>query len=511
MCIRQAVATFVLVVLLLPPTTGRAADGGLTHARQEQVQGREAREVAERNALRLLEEVINEAAPLTTENRLLVLGRAADLLWPHDEQRARSLFKALSDEFAATADGGGGDEAEEEARADAYAATRQHLLTIAARHDPRLASDFLRATRRAATPEVETQLKFALATQVASSDPTLAAQLAEQSMQGGFPPQLPDLLTRLRDADPQAAARVVEVVVARLRRESLSVEGSGVGVVVDLLRLNAEGAGAGRASPLLSQQVIRELVEMLSTAASQSPSDDEATLLILQGVLPQVEAQAPALAERIRRRVAGRARADGVGGGAPEGGTHAEAPGAEPTEAGHRVTYAGRVEGLIEESARRAAAGQNRLALDALDRARAALAGRARNSTQLNARLQLVRAYAPLDAGRSFELLEFAIDQLNELADATAVVDGFMTDEELTRDGQLRLRALMNSFGQMVSVDAADFAPLARADFTRMKALADSFRRPELRIMAHLLLAESMLGARPAAERRQVAASVSAP
>ncbi|HEX8353660.1 MAG TPA: hypothetical protein VF611_12215 [Pyrinomonadaceae bacterium] len=509
MCIRQIAATFALVVSLFPPAAGRAAGGGLTHARQEQVQGREAREVTERNALRVLEEVIGEAAQLTVENRLLVLGRAADLLWPHDEQRARTLFKALSDEFAATAEGGG--EAEEEARADAYAAARQHLLTIVARHDPRLASDFLRATRRAATPEVETQLKFALATQVASSDPTLAAQLAEQSIKDGFPPQLPDLLARLRDADPQAAARVVEVVVARLRRENLSAGGDGVGVALDLLRLNAEAAGAGRASPLLGQQVLRELVEMLSAAALQSPSDDEATLLVLQSVLPQVEAQAPALAERIRRRVAARARADNAGGGAPEGGTHAEARGTEPTEAGDRATYAGRVEGLIEEAARLAAAGQNRLALDALDRGRAALAGRARNSTQLNARLQLVRAYAPLDAGRSFELLEATIDQLNELADAAAVVDGFMTDEELTRDGQLRLHALTASFGQMVSVDAADFAPLARTDFTRMQGLANGFRRPELRIMAHLLLAESVLGARPAAEKRRVAASVGAP
>jgi hypothetical protein len=503
MRIRQVAASFVLVVVAFP-----SAGQGQT------VQEPEARKLAERNALRLLHEVIGEAAQLNEENRLLVQARSADILWPHDEQGARALFKEASDGFAAMTSAGDADGTQEESRAGAYAAMRQDLLAMMARHDAHLALDFLRATRRAGSPEAETQLRFTLATQIASSEPALAAQLAEQSMRVGFPPQLTDLLARLQRADPSAASRMVEVVLARLRVENLAANAEAADVARELLSLDAlTGTGSPRgraATPLVNQQAMRELVSMFSAAALQSPSNDDQTLLVLQSVLPQVDTYAPALAGRVRRRVAELARRAKEGDGEADGGAGAQARGVEPSEAGRALTNTGRVERLISEAMRRAEAGQKRPALDALDEARGLLGDNARTVTQLNARLQLVRAYAPLDAGRALELLESVVDQLNELADAAAVVDGFLTDEQLTRDGQLRLRMLSGSLGQMMNVEAVDFAPLACADFARTKGVADSFRRPELRVVAHLLLAQSVLvvqAPEPAAERRQSAAS----
>src|SRR5438477_11691000 len=51
------------------------------------------RQELEKKTLGLLDEVIGAAWSLKlSENRSYVLSKAADLLWPHDEKRARNLF-----------------------------------------------------------------------------------------------------------------------------------------------------------------------------------------------------------------------------------------------------------------------------------------------------------------------------------------------------------------------------------------------------------------------------------
>ncbi len=61
---------------------------------QSEKEKAEARAELEKKALVMLEQTIGDAMSLRVpENRVRVLAGAADLLWPRDEKRARSLFR----------------------------------------------------------------------------------------------------------------------------------------------------------------------------------------------------------------------------------------------------------------------------------------------------------------------------------------------------------------------------------------------------------------------------------
>src|ERR1700738_4372864 len=133
----------------------------------------EQRQELERKTLAMLDELATQALSLKLpENRLLVLANAADLVWTHDEKRARSLFwDALSNLTSPATDSVGSDSAAKDSVAkdptgkdsaakraandkvqtlNTYFAMfneRQEFLRKVARRDPQLALDMLRATR----------------------------------------------------------------------------------------------------------------------------------------------------------------------------------------------------------------------------------------------------------------------------------------------------------------------------------------------------------------------------
>src|SRR5258708_1545006 len=75
--------------VLLTPSRDLAQDGEQDKA-QKQI---EKRQELERKTLAMLDEVATQALSLRLpENRSFVLAAAADLLWTHDEKRARNLF-----------------------------------------------------------------------------------------------------------------------------------------------------------------------------------------------------------------------------------------------------------------------------------------------------------------------------------------------------------------------------------------------------------------------------------
>ena len=134
----------------------------------------EKRQELERKTLAMLDEVATQALSLKLpENRSLVLANAADLLWTHDEKRARSLFwDALNNLTSPTINSAGdslGESSRDSTAEDSkdstpngrrtiraqtlnqYFATfsaRQEFLRKVARRDPQLALDMLRATRQ---------------------------------------------------------------------------------------------------------------------------------------------------------------------------------------------------------------------------------------------------------------------------------------------------------------------------------------------------------------------------
>lgn len=133
----------------------------------------------EKNALKLLDEVIFSAESLKLpENRSYVLATAADLLWHHDEKRARTLFwEALAtlnltvyveiklpvaqegnnSARAARSNGPTKEQLEDLNKYYARIETRRALLQKVAAHDPQLALDMMRSTRQGPPPLVRAQ------------------------------------------------------------------------------------------------------------------------------------------------------------------------------------------------------------------------------------------------------------------------------------------------------------------------------------------------------------------
>jgi len=199
----------------------------------------------ERNAYRLLDQIIDETQSLRlTENRVRVQINAADMLWDQNQARARSLFSMAAESVA------------ELGRTQATSITRrgngmsvpnavgpqnlrsyqlrQELVLMAARHDATLAYQLLAITKPPLPPPTDDGrgnrpgitsddgLEQALLSRVATLDPKLAAQNAEQMMdKGQFPFSLPQVIDQLARQDPDAAAKLADKVVKRLQTTNL--------------------------------------------------------------------------------------------------------------------------------------------------------------------------------------------------------------------------------------------------------------------------------------------------
>ena len=204
----------------------------------------------EKNAYRLLEQVIDEAQALKlTENRVRVQISAADMLWDQNQGRARGLFAMAAEgvaELGRTSTNtnrrggpqtpadffGNGVVGPPNARAFQL---RQELVLAAARHDAALAYQLLAATKppapaqnandpRAPRMQVfsEDSLEQTLLGAIAARDPKLAAQNADQMMEKGqFPRTLSQVIQQLGTQDSEAAEKLANKAVTRLQSANL--------------------------------------------------------------------------------------------------------------------------------------------------------------------------------------------------------------------------------------------------------------------------------------------------
>jgi len=148
-----------------------------------------------------------------------------------------------------------------------------------------------------------------------------------------------------------------------------------------------------------------------------------------------------------------------------------------------------------------AAQADRKLALEVLDEARKLISNPAENQKQIDALLQVAKAYALVEPSRTFDLLDPLIDQANEMLAAAALLDKFGAAQGFFKKGEILLQ---NSFLQangpylqhLIAV-----ASLARADFEHTKATVNRFQRSEVRLMACLLIAQSVLSDRLGKEK----------
>jgi hypothetical protein len=156
-----------------------------------------------------------------------------------------------------------------------------------------------------------------------------------------------------------------------------------------------------------------------------------------------------------------------------------------------------RVQQLIELAAAITEKGDKKVALEILQEAQGLVSGKARKLYELEAQLRIAGALSEVDADRSFGIIDSAIDQINELMAATALISNFDYSPTTIRNDEFTIDSSSTIRYGFSALSSKDIRTLAQVDFKRTRETFDRFQRPELRMTAYLLLAQSILEPEP--------------
>lgn len=131
-----------------------------------------------------------------------------------------------------------------------------------------------------------------------------------------------------------------------------------------------------------------------------------------------------------------------------------------------------------------------KLSTQLLDDARQIVNRRASTYEHFDQQLKVARAFATVDSARTFEILDGAISQLNELLAAAQVLNGF--EVNMWRDGEMSLQP-SNGLGSMIQRFSGELGMLADKDLERAETLAGRFQFAEPRIVARLAIVQGLL------------------
>jgi hypothetical protein len=114
--------------------------------------------------------------------------------------------------------------------------------------------------------------------------------------------------------------------------------------------------------------------------------------------------------------------------------------------------------------------------------------------SQLEAQLTLATVYCSLNSDRGFTIMESLLPRLNELVAAATTLD--RVENNYFSDGEWNMSS-NGAVGALLTRLAHNAGSFARMDFDRSVALANQFERNEIRLMAQLKIAQSVIGEQP--------------
>jgi hypothetical protein len=289
------------------------------------------RQELEKKTVAFLNEVASAAWSLKTfENRMFVMTSAADLLWSHDQKRARSLYWDVLNMINSTPEVHLPKEqlekAELERLAQAYSRVfmlKQHILRQVARRDAQLALDMLRATRQVLPRQLiergvgyENQLEQEIAAEVAARDPAQALRLARESLAKGLSFGVLNLLQRLNHKDGEKALVLAGEIITKLRSINIATDVRGSVMAIQLLhfsRTRTDGAVVGQLSNTsdsyypthlaLNDEQRRDLVDSLTSAALGTSANSH-LLYQIRLLEPEIDQFFPERREPLERKLA---------------------------------------------------------------------------------------------------------------------------------------------------------------------------------------------------------------
>lgn len=583
--------------VLIASSTGLAQ----TDEKDRLQQQTEKRQDLERKTLAMLDEVATQALSLKlSENRSFVLAATADLMWKHDEKRARSLFWDALNSLTSANNSNIEELKESAARSAASKETpakrsttektrdlnqyyemfsqRQEFLRKVAARDPQLAMDMLRATRL--TPPDYQQnagyhlpddrdLEQEIANQTAARDPKRALQLARESLAKGLTFQVFGILLQLNEKNPEAAQEFAGDVIDKIQTSNVAADTTAFGMAMMLLQYTRPAPAADENTASLSSGRIklsddqrRALVYILTDAVDDATANSN-LLIGIMGVMSDIEQLAPDRAAKVKAKFATRApneqrqwgQLDSLfNKGTPEDLIKAGAAANDQLRNSYfqaaigKAVMNGKAEALrefiksqvtdeaqrkslndlldeqqmnwslshgdIEEvqkqlpsirlKEKRALAmaeiammlekkGQHDEALKLLDEAQTMVKLDLTSQSQSEALLAVLLADAIIDPDRAFTAIEPIIDRANDNLGKLLLLDKLIKSG-FVKDGEIKLQ-----HSGIISADFAVFkygkgvVALANADFNRTKSLTDRLQRNELRVMARLLMVQSLM------------------
>jgi hypothetical protein len=422
-----------IIIFALPVITGTLAGTALAQERAG-VSQQEVQSAATARGLSLIEEITVEARALRLpENRAFVQAVAAELLWTHDEKRARSLFLEALSNMGDITSGVAQDDPEFTRLEQIAEDLRREVLLKVARHDSSWARELIRATSQPSPQvDVELQLELSSAAQM-TANPRQAAPDGVYGRDEGLA-SLPETKKRAGSTDVPTGA-----------------------------------------SPEILDGFYAE-----AAADAQSAGDFDRARQMASHIRDQFQ-RGETLAAINQQYLLDAARAGKV----------------EQTLSSLALLHTPeeRASMLVELALAVAQRNEKERALELITQARNLLGNQPRNYAQIKARLRVACTLAMLDPDQSFEMIGMIVNQLDELARATTVVDGFITEEQFTRNNELILKQILQFLDTLSDESAQDIglASLAAHEFARLKNATDKFQHMELRILAHLSLAESVL------------------
>ena len=152
-----------------------------------------------------------------------------------------------------------------------------------------------------------------------------------------------------------------------------------------------------------------------------------------------------------------------------------------------------RVEFLVANAVR-LAPNNRTAALKLLDRAIPLIEAHKAVGPRTRALIRLAMFYCTMKSDRGFAIMESQLPKLNELIDSAVKLDGF--DTKYVRDGEWNMSA-NGPLGEILTDLSQNAGYFAWCDFDRAVNMAAQFDRAEIRMMAQLKLAQSIVSGPP--------------
>lgn len=435
-------------------------------------------------------------------------------------------------------------------------AVRQQIATSIAEHDPDVALSFFYDTvstnpRAQALGGRDGQFEVNLLKEIAMKSPAKASQYGMKSLANGLQYQHIDLLKKIAEKDHAVAVEFGSALIKKARDSKfksyeLYTLGSLLEFGVDNFEASLKPEGK---KAIYSQADVRELSEVMARNIIESEDEDYG-----YQYLSTIEKYAPGRAGQVRAKFrkaeAGNERnanlytvrgnsAGNVSAPPPDytgpvntsgyGNTNANVDpriaaeeklmadvqkigkGELPKEEREKVVAQARkiliqekskekqIMGLSMLASQVAKAGDKELASQIMRDAESVVNTQPKNYQDFMHTWMLAAGYAESDPEKAFPILETAIGRANELIHAFVKVGEFIdVTEQMISDGEAQVGAfgggMIRGLSRQLGVAEATLATLTKADFGKTKALTNRFDRPEVRVLAKMLVLRSVLG-----------------